>query len=64
LNRKLDDVARQSGAEILNPLDTLCHGDICPATDSDGSPLYRDSNHLRASKAARLATFVDDALRP
>jgi peptidoglycan/LPS O-acetylase OafA/YrhL len=64
LNRKLDDVARQSGAEILNPLDTLCHGDICPAADSDGSPLYRDNNHLRASKAARLATFVDDALRP
>jgi hypothetical protein len=53
--------ARYSGAEIVSPRDCLCNARNCPALDTDGTPIYRDSsNHIRASKAARLATFIDD----
>lgn len=63
LNGRLERVARNSGAEIVNPLDSLCRGDECPAVGEDGSPIYRDGQHLRASKAVNLAYFVDDVLR-
>jgi hypothetical protein len=58
------NVARNAGAEIINPPDYLCQGDVCPAVGADGLPLYRDNNHLRASRVASLATFIDDVLRP
>jgi peptidoglycan/LPS O-acetylase OafA/YrhL len=64
VNTKLAEVARNSGAEIVNPLDYLCHGDECSPLDSHGAPLYRDEHHLRASKVATVAAFVDDVLRP
>jgi peptidoglycan/LPS O-acetylase OafA/YrhL len=63
VNARLFTVARNSGAEIINPLDYLCQGDVCPAVGADGLPLYRDNNHLRASRVASLATYIDDVLR-
>jgi hypothetical protein len=64
VNARLLKLAHNSGAEIINPLDYLCQGDVCPAIGSDGLPLYRDNNHLRASRVASLATYIDDVLRP
>jgi peptidoglycan/LPS O-acetylase OafA/YrhL len=61
---KLTGLARFSGAEIISPLDYLCPRGECPALDEDGLPIYQDKDHLRASKAKTLATFVDDLLRP
>jgi hypothetical protein len=60
---RLHDVARDSGAEIISALDYLCRGDICPALDVDGTPIYQDAAHMRASKVAKLATFFDAVLR-
>jgi hypothetical protein len=64
ITHRMSDAARDTGAEIISTLDYLCHRDVCPALDSDGSPIYRDAVHMRASKAAKLATFVDEVLRP
>jgi len=61
--RRLNAIVRFSGAESVSPLDYLCRGDECPALDTDGTPIYHDPDHIRASKAATLATFVDDVLR-
>jgi peptidoglycan/LPS O-acetylase OafA/YrhL len=64
IDARLRKLARNSGAEIINPLDYLCQADVCPAVGSDGLPLYRDNNHLRVSRVASLATYIDDVLRP
>jgi len=64
LDAHLQEVAQISGAELVRPAEFLCKNDVCPAVDSAGAPIYRDNNHFRASKAAEIATFVDDVLRP
>ena len=63
-NKKLKAIARATGAEVIWPTENLCPRDKCPALDTDGSPIYADGNHLRSSKAAKLATFMDDLVRP
>ena len=64
VTQRLNEVVRHSGAEVISPMDYLCDREECPALDKDGSPIYRDNGHIRASKAETLATFVDDVLRP
>jgi hypothetical protein len=64
ITHRMNDAARDTGAEIISTLDYLCYRDVCPALDTDGSPIYGDALHMRASKAAKLATFVDEVLRP
>jgi cytidylate kinase len=48
LNDRLERVARNSGAEIVNPFDSLCRRDECPA--------------VRFQMIDN--SFVDDVLRP
>ena len=62
--RRLQELQRRSGAEIIHVRDYLCDNSDCPALDTDGSPIYIDDSHLRASKAAKLAHYVDDVLKP
>ena len=60
----LAKLAASSGAEIIWPADFLCHDGVCPPLDQEGNFMYIDSHHLRASFAAKQATFIDDVLRP
>jgi hypothetical protein len=62
LMSRLRDIAARSGARILDPRRTLCTGMLCPAVGTDGTPLYIDSNHLRAAYARERATFLDETL--
>jgi hypothetical protein len=56
--------AESVGATVIDPVPYMCGGSVCPNTTSDGRPLYRDSNHLRASYAAEVAVFVDRVFQP
>ncbi|HTC14781.1 MAG TPA: acyltransferase family protein [Steroidobacteraceae bacterium] len=62
LMSRLRALAVQSGAQVLDPRTTLCSGMRCPAVGADGTPLYIDSNHLRASYARAQASFLDATL--
>jgi peptidoglycan/LPS O-acetylase OafA/YrhL len=62
LMSRLRSIAAQTGATSVDPRATLCDGVICPATGTDGLPLYLDSNHLRARFAREQALFVDEML--
>ena len=64
LTNRLHEVANNSGAEVLSPLNFLCESDICPALDEDGTPIYRDDNHIRAAKSLKLTRFVRSLLLP
>ena len=59
VNTRLRKVAERTGAEIIDPADYLCDATSCPTVDSSGQPIYKDSNHMRASFAREHATFID-----
>jgi len=59
---RLRAIGAQTGAQVVDPRLTLCEGMICPARDSNGMPLYLDSNHLNGSNARERASFVDEML--
>jgi peptidoglycan/LPS O-acetylase OafA/YrhL len=56
---KLMATVKNSGAEIIDPLPDLCGSSTCQATSADGTPSYKDSNHLRSSYIAEHAKFID-----
>jgi hypothetical protein len=58
-NRHLREAAARSGAEIIVPADYLCSKTECPTVGANGEPIYKDSNHMRASFARDYATFID-----
>jgi peptidoglycan/LPS O-acetylase OafA/YrhL len=55
---RLRDVARQNGAVVVDPAAFLCDPIRCAAASTEGEPLYKDSNHLRADYARRQS-FLD-----
>jgi peptidoglycan/LPS O-acetylase OafA/YrhL len=62
LRQKLIEIARRSGARIIDPLPSLCHQDQCYRLNADGTPIYMDDAHLRPSYVREYATFMDKAL--
>jgi hypothetical protein len=62
VHTKLIALAMSTGAKIINPLDTFCVDRICPITDKEGNPLYKDSGHITASYARARASFINHTL--
>lgn len=58
----LRQVAQEYGVNILDPADSLCSnaGDsgTCPVLDVDGSPVYRDDDHLSIRGAQLLRSLL------
>ena len=61
---KLAQIAARTGAVVVRPTDYLCETGVCPATESDGSPIYRDDQHLRPVAVVKRAAFIDVTLLP
>jgi SGNH domain (fused to AT3 domains) len=61
---RLTQIANRVAATVIRPADYFCNNDYCPATDQDGSPLYKDENHLRSASVVQKATFIDKILQP
>ena len=61
---RLKKLAENIGASIIDPLDTLCSETQCATVDADGTPLFRDSSHYRASVTATSKfVFLDKAVQ-
>lgn len=60
--RHLEQVARDSGALLLNPLDAFCNGDDCPTVTTDGRPVYRDDHHIRPFYAVEKDYFLNPVM--
>lgn len=61
VNAILSSQPGHSTLKVIRPDRALCDAVRCVAADS-GRPLYRDSNHLTATQAAKLAYLFDDVL--
>ncbi|MGU3361791.1 acyltransferase family protein [Methylobacterium sp. M6A4_1b] len=49
IEARLRTLARRVAAKVVDPVASLCGPETCPALDARGYPLYRDSNHFRAT---------------
>jgi peptidoglycan/LPS O-acetylase OafA/YrhL len=55
---RLTSIARAAGANIIDPIAFLCSGSACPAAWADGSPIYKDYDHL-SMDAVRDPRYFD-----
>ncbi|HVW69252.1 MAG TPA: SGNH hydrolase domain-containing protein, partial [Steroidobacteraceae bacterium] len=49
IDARLAGIARSVGAEIVDPMDEMCHAGVCPTIDAQGNPFFMDETHLRSS---------------
>src|SRR5262249_37577959 len=64
VNAVVTAIAARHGATVLDPFDSFCSASKCPLVDDDGTPLYKDSAHVTASRARESAVFIDATLKP
>jgi hypothetical protein len=62
VNVRLNRAAAIAGASVIDPVEELCSDSACPTIANDGSPLYMDDNHLRASIVREYARFIDQIM--
>jgi len=63
LNDRIAAIARASGADVIDPVDTLQIDGVCINDDANG-PIRFDESHLRAGFTRRHATFIDALMAP
>jgi peptidoglycan/LPS O-acetylase OafA/YrhL len=59
----LRQIASETGATVLDPLDALCGADACPTVTPAGDPIYSDAGHLRPSYVRENIKFLDELMR-
>lgn len=64
LNRKLIEIAKKHNVIVIDPFNHFCSNDICPIVNSAGAPLYKDSAHITATYARKVASFLDVTVKP
>lgn len=62
IKAKLIEAAASGGAEVIDPMETLCDAAKCPGQTTAGTLMYKDGGHLRASYVRDHATFMDRTL--
>ena len=61
LNKLMQDFANNNKINVINPLKTLCNQNYsCLILDNDGKPIYKDSDHIRASFVSKNANYIDN----
>lgn len=62
IRNDLKRVAELKHARIIDPIEYLCTKGICPSTDMDSEPIYKDDVHLRPSFVRKNASFMDSTI--
>lgn len=62
IDARLERIARQTGATVIDPVPSLCNATSCPAVAPDGEPMYHDANHLRPSYVRENVRFLDETI--
>jgi hypothetical protein len=55
----LNRIAKNTGAILIHPEKFFCNKKSCRTYHIDGTPIYKDSGHLRATYVADHVTFLD-----
>ena len=59
LRKQMIEMANRANAIIIDPVTHFCKGKQCRAILDDGTPIYKDSSHLRSSYTKQFADFMD-----
>ncbi len=59
IDDRLRDIAARVGAVTVDPVDSLCSKDECPALDDEERPLFKDLSHIRASVVRERFSALD-----
>ncbi|WP_431510280.1 acyltransferase family protein [Variovorax sp. DAIF25] len=59
LNARLRQIALDSGAQVVEPMASLCKDGQCLRVTADGKPVYKDGEHLRPVYTRAHADYVD-----
>jgi peptidoglycan/LPS O-acetylase OafA/YrhL len=59
----LAGLARPGSVMVIDALAELAVDDTCPAITADGEPIYKDTNHLRATFVREHVHFLDATVR-
>ncbi|MDM0060498.1 acyltransferase family protein [Variovorax sp. J22G21] len=63
LHQRMRELAERAGATVIDPVPALCDkNDQCTRAMPDGTPIYKDSGHLRSDWTRRSASYLDAAL--
>jgi hypothetical protein len=58
IDAKLRDIAKATGAQVIDPVDYLC-GVRCPVITPEGVPVYRDEGHLNPAYVRTSVRYLD-----
>lgn len=61
---RLVEIARSSGAELIDPSTFLCRENSCPVLGADGAPAYTDTMHMRPSYSRFAARYLTPTISP
>jgi hypothetical protein len=61
---RISSVAKQNGAEVIDPMDYLCTNGVCIAEDMDGVPIRYDDGHLRPGYVREHVKYLDFTVEP
>ena len=59
MRNRLIQIAARTGAIVIDPIASMCPALMCPTQSNAGRPIYRDTDHIRATYARDSATFLD-----
>jgi len=56
-------IANETGADVIDPVAWLCD-ETCPALSADGSPIYKDYDHLSFDALIHRVHYLDALVMP
>jgi SGNH domain (fused to AT3 domains) len=59
---RLVEIAQETGATAIDPLQSLCDANTCPAVSAQGEPIYHDCWRLRPSYVRDNVRFLDETI--
>jgi len=59
---RLLQIAEDTGAIPIDPVDTICRNGICPTVNAAGEPIYTDPVHMRPFYVRSRVRYLDPAL--
>jgi len=59
LHDEMKQMAEELGVVVIDPIAHFCSNQQCRAFMPDGSPIYKDANHIRASYVRQFVDYID-----
>ncbi len=60
---KLIAIAQKANAIIIDPVQHFCFNNICRTALDDGTPIYKDTGHIRSSYVEKYIDYIDVTLK-